>query len=319
MVFIDLSLLLLGFIFLLKGADLLVDGAGSLAKRFGFSEIVIGLTVVSFGTSAPELVVNMLSSATGNTELALGNIIGSNIANTLLVLGVAAVIFPLAVRRNTVRTEIPLALLASFAVLFLANDVLIDKAVVSSVTRVDGLVLLLLFSIFLYYTYGISKQREGPDNPDIKRRSWKYSIWLTTLGILGLTAGAKWIVTSAESLAVGLGISQAVIGLSILALGTSVPELATSAVAAWRHSSDIAIGNIVGSNIFNLLFVLAITSIINPLPLTSGLNIDMLVMIGASLLLFFVVFNGVRQKVGRREGGVFLAAYVMYILTLMFR
>lgn len=319
MVFVDLSILLLGFIFLIKGADLLVDGAGSLAKRFGISEMVIGLTVVSFGTSAPELVVNMLSAAEGSTELALGNIIGSNIANTLLVLGVAAVIFPLAVRRNTVQTEIPLALLASFAVLFLANDVLIDKVAVSSVTRIDGLVLLLLFSIFLYYTYGIRKEKGGPDNPDIKRRPWKYSIGLIVLGMLGLTAGGQWIVSSAESLALGLGLSQAVIGLSILAIGTSVPELATSAVAAWRHNSDIAIGNIVGSNIFNLLFVLALTAIISPLPLTSGLNIDMLVMIGASLMLFFVLYNGDRQRVARREGIVFLIAYAVYLLTLFFR
>ncbi len=315
-----LGFLFLGFIVLIKGADLLVDGASSIAKRFGITEIVIGLTVVSFGTSSPELFVNMLAVARGSTELALGNIIGSNISNTLLVLGAAAIVLPLAIKRNTVRREIPLALLASLAVLFLANDSLIDGASGSVLTRVDGLMLLLLFSVFLYYTYGIAKVKgKKMDSPDIKRRVLPKALLMVISGMAGLAVGGHWIVSSATDLALVFGLSESVIGLTILAIGTSVPELATSVVAAWRGNADIAVGNAVGSNIFNLLFVLAITSLVSPIPVPLGMNVDILVMIGAALVLFVATINRPPFKIARWEGGGFLIIYVVYITSLFLR
>ncbi|MDZ4225315.1 MAG: calcium/sodium antiporter [Candidatus Andersenbacteria bacterium] len=315
----SLIFFVLGLVALIKGADLLVDGAGSLAKKFGVSELVIGLTVVAFGTSSPELVVNLLSAIRGSTELALGNIIGSNIANVLLILGVTAIIAPLAVKRSTIWSEIPLMLLASLAVLFLVNDGAIDGAGQSAVTRIDGLVLLLLFSIFLYYTYGISRVKGGTDNPDIKKRSWQKASLMISGGLAGLVLGGYWMVDSATKFATALGVSEAVIGLSIVAIGTSLPELATSVVAAWRKNVDIAVGNIVGSNIFNLLFILATTAVIRPLPLTSGLNFDLTVMIAAALLLFIAMFTGRKKVLERWEGVSFLALYAAYTGFLVIR
>ncbi|MDP6416710.1 MAG: calcium/sodium antiporter [Gammaproteobacteria bacterium] len=315
-----LGFLFLGFIVLIKGADLLVDGASSIAKRFGITEIVIGLTVVSFGTSSPELFVNLLAVARGSTELALGNIIGSNISNTLLVLGAAAIVLPLAIKRNTVRREIPLALLASLAVLFLANDSFIDGANSSVLTRVDGLILLLLFSVFLYYTYGIAKVKgKNLDSPDIIRRSLPKSLLMVISGMAGLAAGGHWIVSSATDLALVFGLSESVIGLTIIAIGTSVPELATSVVAAFRGNADIAVGNAVGSNIFNLLFVLAITSLVSPIPVPLNMNIDIMVMIAAALVLFVATINRPPFRIERWEGIGFVGMYVVYVGSLFFR
>ena len=314
-----LAFLFLGFIVLIKGADLLVDGSSSIAKRFGITEIVIGLTVVSFGTSSPELVVNILAATSGGTDLALGNIIGSNISNTLLVLGLAGIVLPLAIKRNTVRREIPFALLASLAVLFLANDSFIDGARTSALTRIDGLVLLLLFSIFLYYTYGISKDHGDDDDPEIKRRSLPRALLMVLSGIAGLAVGGHWIVSSATDLATLFGISESVIGLTILAIGTSVPELATSLVAAWRGNADIAVGNAVGSNIFNLLFVLAITSLVTPLPLATGMNLDIAVMIAAALVLFVATINKPPHRIERWEGIGFTLLYLVYVGSLFWR
>lgn len=316
----EAAFLILGFIVLVKGADLLVDGAGSIAKRFGISELVIGLTIVAFGTSAPELVVNLLSAFSGSTELALGNIIGSNISNTLLILGITAVISPLVIKRNTVWQEIPLVLIASLAVFFLVNDLGINGAGVSAVSRTDGLTLLLFFGIFIYYSYGVSQKEGGADNPDIKSRHPAHASLMSMSGVAGLVLGGKWIVDSATTIAYGFGISETIVGLTLLALGTSLPELATSAVAAWRGNPDIAVGNVVGSNIFNLLFVLAITSLVSPLPLGPDLNKDIWVMIiAAGMLLLFAFIGRKKRQLERWEGYVFLACYFVYILWLAFR
>lgn len=316
---VNVVILILGFVVLIKGADLLVDGASSLAKRFGISELVIGLTIVSFGTSSPELFVNLIAATSGQTDLALGNIIGSNIANTLLILGVAAMIYPLAVKRTTVWREIPLALVASFAVVFLMNDSAIDGHATSALSRADGLVLLLLFGIFLYYTYGISRVSGGEDDPDIKHRPWPQAAIMIVSGAAGLALGGKWIIDNATVLAAAAGIKESVVGLTLLAFGTSVPELATSALAAWRKNVDIAVGNVVGSNIFNLLFVLAVTSIVTPIPLPAAINIDALVMIGSSFLLFFAMFNQPRHRLERWEGIAFFVLYVGYAVHLFWR
>ena len=316
---VAIAFLIIGFVVLIKGAGLLVDGASSIAKRLRVSELVIGLTIVAFGTSSPELIVNIIAAISDNTELALGNIIGSNISNTLLILGITAIILPLAVQRSIVRRGIPFVLLASVTVLFLSNDHIIRGEVNSMLTRIDGLVLLLLFGGFLYYTYRVSKIKEGSDNPDIKHRRLTQSSLMVLSGMAGLFLGGKWIVDSAVSLAASWGISHTVIGLTIVAFGTSLPELVTSIMAALRKNADIAVGNIVGSNIFNLLFVLALTSTITPLPLVGWINYDLLVMIGAALMLFAVMFTGKKRNIDRWEGIVFVGAYAAYIAFIFWR
>lgn len=248
----------------------MVDGSSSIARRYGISGFVIGLTVVAFGTSTPELVISTLASIKGSAGIAFGNIIGSNITNTLLILGVAAMIAPLAVKKSTVSKEIPFSLLAILAVGFLANDFLIDQNVPNGLTRIDGLILILFFIIFIYYTFGITKSRENIFQKtvgEIKEEPKEYphvrSIFMIIIGLLGLAAGGRMIVDSEISFAQILGVSEVLIGLTIVAIGTSLPELAASTMAAYRGKTDLAIGNVVGSNIFNLLWVLGLSSVIS--------------------------------------------------------
>lgn len=308
--------IILGFIFLIKGADLLVDGASSIAKKFGISTIVIGLTIVAFGTSAPELIVNLFASLQGNTDIAIGNILGSNIANILLILGISAAIFPLAVKNGTVWKEIPLSLLAILVVGIMANDAFMDGANYSSLTKIDGLILLGFFAIFLYYTFGISKVSADED-AEVKNRSSLKSSLMILLGLTGLTLGGKMIVDSAVSIANGLGIGEAIIGLTIVAIGTSLPELATSAVAAYKKNSDIAVGNIVGSNIFNIFWILGMSAFVNPLPFSANLMKDVWMTIFATSLLFIFMFVGKKHILERWQGIFFILIYICYIIFLV--
>lgn len=314
-------LFVIGFVLLIKGADWLVSGASSVAQRLGVSALVIGLTIVAFGTSAPELVVNLVASLQGSTGIAIGNIVGSNIANILLILGVAACIYPLAVQRGTVWKEIPFALLAVVLVCLMANDVWFDAAPVSILSRADGLVLLSFFIIFLYYVFGLAKQSANTDEADesIEQLSWLKSTGMIVGGLTGLVIGGKWIVDGAVSFASNLGVSEALIGLTIVAVGTSLPELATSAVAAYRKNVDIAVGNIVGSNIFNIFWILGLSATINPLPFASALNLDLLVAVGATLLLFLVLFVGQKHTIERWQGVLMVALYVSYLAYLILR
>lgn len=309
-------LLLVGFALLIKGADFLVGGASSVAKKFGISPLVIGLTIVAFGTSAPELIVNIFASIQGNTDIAIGNILGSNIANILLILGVSAIIFPLTVTKGTAWKEIPLSLLAIVVVAIMVNDVMIDGGIASVLTRIDGLVLIAFFVIFLYYTYGISQvsgANEDSGENNVKERTVLMSLGMVCLGLVGLTVGGKWIVDSAVSIATNLGVSQSVIGLTIVAIGTSLPELATSATAAYRKNSDIAVGNIVGSNIFNLLWILGVSAVISPLPFSLVLIRDVIMTVVATILLFGFLFVGKRHTIERWQGFLFVLIYVLYI------
>ncbi len=314
-------LFVVGFILLIKSAGWLVSGASSLAKRLGVSVLVIGLTIVAFGTSTPELVVNLLASWQGNTDLAIANVIGSNIANILLILGISACIYPLAVQRGTVWKEIPFALLAVVLVLILANDVILDGAATSAISMIDGLVLLSFFAIFMYYIFGISKQSVNPEESgeEIKQMSMFASVALIIGGIAGLVIGGKWIVDGAIALAEGFGVSEALIGLTIVAVGTSLPELATSAVAAYRKNVDIAVGNIVGSNIFNVFWILGLSATISPLPVNEALNFDMWVAVGVTLLLFSALFLGKRNILERWQGAAMVLLYVAYIVFLVIR
>lgn len=302
-----------GFFLLIKGADLLVEGAASIAKKLKISSIVIGLTIVAFGTSAPEFIVNIFASWQGNSEIAVGNILGSNIANILLILGVAAVIYPITAKKNTVLKEIPLSLLAIVVLGLMANDRLIDGTAWSGITRIDGLVLLAFFAIFLYYTFSITKSDEDIVESEIKVISYGKAVLFIILGLVGLVVGGKWIVDGAVRLAEFFNISQSLIGLTVVAVGTSLPELATSAVAAYKKQSDIAIGNIVGSNIFNIFWILGISAVINPLPFGAHSNPDIAMTIFASALLFAVMFIGKRHVIERWQGAFMIAVYVGYV------
>lgn len=312
-------LLVLGFVILIKGADLLVHGSASIAKRFGISSIVIGLTVVAFGTSAPELFVNLSAALNGNTDIAIGNIVGSNIVNILIILGVSAIIFPLTVTRGTVWKEIPLSLLGVLLVFVMANDTLIDKQSFNALTRSDGLALIAFFIIFLYYIVSIAKAQKE-ENPDELQQLpfWKSSVMIV-LGLAGLVFGGKWIVEGAIAIAQQFQLSEALIGLTIVAIGTSLPELATSVVAAYRKQSDIAIGNVVGSNIFNVFWILGISSIIRPLPFNTNINFDLYAVISASTLLFLWMFIGKRHELSRWQGAIFVLLYVAYIAFIIAR
>jgi len=311
-------LFIVGFLFLIKGADLLVDGSASIAKKLNISAIVIGLTIVAFGTSAPELVVNIIASYQGNSEIAIGNILGSNIANILLILGVSAVIYPLTSKRNTVNKEIPLGLLAVIVMSFMANDKLIDGSAYSALTRIDGFVLVAFFIIFMYYTFSIagSSEKEGEQN-DIKIFTYSKSIVFILLGLVGLMVGGKWIVDGAVKIAEIFNVSQSLIGLTVVAIGTSLPELATSAVAAYKKQSDIAIGNVVGSNIFNIFWILGVSSLIRPIPFSTDSNIDILMAVFAGLVLFAVMFIGRKRVIEKWQGVFMIFSYFSYLIYLV--
>lgn len=297
-----------------------MDGASSVGRRLNVSDLVIGLTVVAFGTSTPELFVNIFASIKGNTDIAIGNVLGSNIANIFLILGVSAVIFPLAVGKGTVWKEIPLSLLAALLLGAMANDRLIDKSSISALTRIDGLVFISFFIIFIYYSFSIAKRIDGIDeHVPQKQYGLLKSLLLIIGGLIGLGIGGNWIVNGAVHIASKLGVSESLMGLTIVAVGTSLPELATSAVAAYKKNVEIAVGNVVGSNIFNIFFVLGLSSIVKPLPFQPGGNIDIGVVILASLLLFLWMFTGKKHSLDRWEGIIFIILYASYITFLIVR
>ncbi len=304
-----------GFAILIVGANFLVDGASSFAKRFNVSNLVIGLTVVAFGTSAPELTVSIYSAMQGESDIALGNVVGSNIFNILGILGVTALMVPLAVQSSTIWKEIPLSLLAAVLITIFANDILIDGGGDSIVSRTDGLALLAFMVIFMYYTFDIAK-KSSPDELHNEVKIYTFPITLAMIvgGLAMLVLGGRWLVDAAVDIATQFGVSKSVIGLTIVAIGTSLPELATSLVAALKKNADIAVGNVVGSNIFNIFTVLGISSLIKPLSIGGITQIDLAVCILSSLLLFIFSFN---SKISRLEGGIFLAAFVGYTTFLV--
>lgn len=311
-------LFIIGFILLIKGADFLVDGASSIARRFNISDLVIGLTVVAFGTSTPELFVNIVASIKGNTDIAIGNILGSNISNVFLILGISSIIYPLTVTKGTVWKEIPFSLLAAVVLGVLANDQLIDHSNSSTLTRIDGLIFLSFFIIFLYYSFSIAKSIEGMEQHVPEREhGFLKSFLLVIAGFIGLGFGGKWIVDGAIHMALKLGMSESLVGLTIIAVGTSLPELATSAVAAYKRNVEIAVGNVVGSNIFNIFFVLGISSTIKPLPFKVKYNADIGMVLLASLLLFFSMFTGKKRSLDRWEGVLFVVVYAAYTVFLI--
>ncbi len=308
-----------GFLLLIKGADFLVDGSASLAKRAKVPEIVIGLTIVAFGTSAPELIVNIFSSISGHNDVVFGNIIGSNIFNIALILGISGLIKPLMVQKNTVWREIPFSLLAVLVLFVVVNDKMLGDAASNNIlSRGDGLIFIGFFIIFLVYVFIISKV-EASDGPDVKLLSILKTTLFIIFGFVGLFVGGKLVVDSAVKIAEFFKVSEKLIALTIVSAGTSLPELVTSAVAAKKGYNDIAIGNIVGSNIFNIFLILGISAIIRPAAYDAALNIDIYVLIFVTLLLFIFMFTGKTRRLDRWEAALFLLTYGGYLAFLIYR
>lgn len=306
--------LIIGFIVLIKWADVLVSWASALASRFGISPLVIGLTIVAFGTSAPELFVNVFSALKGQTELALWNVVGSNIANTWLVLWAAALVYPLQAKSSTLYKEVPFSLLASVALFFLAFDTYFSGSSENILVRGESLIFLLFFIIFFVYTFGLAKNNKN----EVEKVEWwqsiKKSLLFVGLGLFWLWIGADLLVNWAKSIAISFDVPESIIGLTIVAFGTSAPELVTSIVASLKKQSDIAIGNIVWSNIFNILLVLGFTGSIANLPVSDTLIIDICIELFAIvLLIIFLFFIWKKGLITRIEGGIFLSLYFIYI------
>ncbi len=314
---INILLLLAGFAALIFGANKLVDAASSIAVKLGIPNIVIGLTIVAFGTSAPELVVNLMAAVTGSTAVVMGNVLGSNIFNILGILGISAIIYPLTVKSSTTWLEIPLSLLAALCVLVVGADVWLNNSPINLVSRSEGIVLLLFFSIFLVYNLMVAKTGGTEEKMEIKDYSRGKSVLFIVLGLVGLILGGRLIVDSAVAIAQVIGLSERVIGLTVISVGTSLPELATSIVAVRKKNVDIALGNVVGSNIFNIFFILGVSTTITPVLLQESSFIDIFVNIAASLLLFIFVFTGRGRKVERWEGFLFLILYIIYVTYLV--
>lgn len=310
-------LFVIGFFVLIKGAHWLVEGGSSLAKALGVSDFFIGLTVVAFGTSLPEMFIDITAAVRGNTGLVIGDIIGSNVTNILLILGVAAVIFPLQIRRGVVWKEIPFTFIAALSVLLLGNDKLIEGISYPRLSRIDGLVMLSFFAIYLYYLTGISKSAREPREAGDKKLDMGKSVIRIIIGLLALFLGAKLVVAAAVFIAGKMRISETVIGLTVIALGSSLPELTASIVAALKKHSDLALGNIVGSNIVNIFMVLGICAVIRPLPLRPQDNFAIVIAIMASLLLFSSAFVGKRRVIDRWIGVVFISIYIFYVVMVV--
>ena len=304
---------------LIKSADFLVAGASSIAVRLGISSLVIGLTIVSFGTSLPEMLVTMVSGLRHNADLAIANVIGSNIANVLLVLGVAAIVRPLTVHDSTVVSEIPFSLTAALLVGFLANAALFSPIPELSISRLDGGILLFFFVLFMLYVYKMSREKADAVNAESIDLGTVRALAYIVLGTVGLYFGGNWVVDGAVGIAQQLAVDDALIGLTIIAVGTSSPELVASAVAAYRNQSDIAVGNVVGSNIFNLLWVLGLTSSFVELPFEMISNTDLVMVIASSSLIIVAMAISRNNTIQRIHGIVFVALYAAYVAYVIGR
>lgn len=312
---LEIILLVLGFVVLILGADRLVSGASALARKHRISELAIGLTIVAFGTSAPELVVNLVASVEGHADIALGNVMGSNLFNLLFILGISGLIAPLAVQSSTVKKEIPMALLSGGLLFLLANDVLWSDG--NALSRLDGIILLAGFAYFLFYVIRMqpAQQAEQVVEQSVYPvwKMWTYMI----LGLGGLVLGGNLIVNNAVLIAQEFGMSEKVIALTIVAVGTSLPELATSVVAALKKNTDIAVGNIIGSNIFNILMILGLSSVIRPLSYNPQYNIDIYLVSAGTIVLLLAMFTSKRKVLDRWEAAVLLAGYLAYMVYLL--
>ncbi|GAA0107140.1 MULTISPECIES: calcium/sodium antiporter [Clostridium] len=314
-------ILIIGFILLIKGADIFVDGAAKIAKKFGIPSIIVGLTIVSLGTSAPELSVSLIASFEGNNGITIGNVLGSNIFNTLMVLGVTAIIMPIVIKKNSVIKDYIINIVVSIVLLVLTfGRVLLNKE--AALTRISGIILLILCIIYTLYLIKSAKSRKEEEDfeeeEDIKILSCIIKI---ILGIIGIIAGGNLVVSSASDIAYSFGLSDKLVGLTIVAVGTSLPELVTTMIASIKGENDIAIGNVLGSNIFNILLILGVSSSINAIPISSSLLIDILFLIVISIILGIFMFKGKKDKLklDKLEGLILVLLYIGYMIYIISR
>jgi len=312
-------LLVVGFALLIKGADWFVDGASSIAKILRISPLLIGLTIVAFGTSSPEATVSILAALDGSAEVSLGNVIGSNIFNITLVVGLTALLNPLKVESETIRKEIPFTLLGSAVLLVLISDIALQGFSENLLTRSDGLIFLLIFAVFMYYIFEVARNNRDkiPLEETSEKATWGKNIFWTLIGLAAIIFGGELVVRNSTEIAVSLGMSETLVGLTIVAIGTSLPELVTSIMAAIKKQSEIALGNIVGSNIFNILFVLGTSSLIAPLPVNSKIFVDIGLLVVLTVIL--LVFSRTNFRIGKIEGTFLAIAYVLYLVFIIIR
>ncbi|WP_010194056.1 calcium/sodium antiporter [Bacillus sp. m3-13] len=313
-------ILLVGFALLIKGADYFVEGSSKIAQTLRVSPMLIGLTIVAFGTSAPEASVSFIAAFEGNSDVAIGNVVGSNIFNVTFILGVTALVFPLAVQNDTIRKEIPFALLGAVSLLILISDVQLQYSEFNLITRTEGILLLLFFAVFLYYVFEMARNSRGKtenENPNVVEPSWMKNIVFTIGGLAGIVFGGYLVVENSIQIALSLGMSETLVGLTIVAVGTSLPELVTSVTAALKKQTEIALGNIVGSNIFNIFFILGASASIHPLAVDPKIFLDMWLMIFVTLLL--LIISRTHHKISRIEGTILAIIYIVYLAFIIFR
>lgn len=312
--------LLVGFLLLIKGADYFVDGSASIAKILKVSPLLVGLTIVAFGTSAPEATISIIAALEGSAELTVGNVVGSNIVNTAFIVGVTALIFPLKVESATIRKEIPFAFLASVVFLVLISDQVLSSMSENMLTQSDGIIFLLFFSIFLYYVVEVARNNRDTvieENSTSKQTTWMGSILFTVGGLGAIIVGGYLVVENSTKIAYMHGMSETLVGLTIVAIGSSLPELVVSVMAALKKQSEIALGNIVGSSIFNILFVLGISAVISPLVVNNKIFFDTFVMLILVVILY--IFSRTQRRVGKIEGLVLVVLYIVYLTFIIIR
>lgn len=316
---LPILLLVAGLAILIFGANYMVEGASALAKKFNISNLAIGLTVVAFGTSAPELVVNTFAAVQGHQDIVFGNVLGSNNFNLFIILGITGLITPLAVQSSTAWKEIPISFIAIILLFILVNDVMIFNAETSLLSRIDGGILILFFALFLFYVYKQLKSDPSETEELVSVPSMsgvKMAVYIIG-GLAGLVYGGHLVVNNAIEIAESLGISQKIIGLTVVAAGTSLPELATSVIAAVKKNADIAVGNIIGSNIFNIFLILGASSILKPIGFSDAFNTDLYVLAGGTIFLILAMFTGKRKKLDRWEAAILLLFYLSYTTYLV--
>lgn len=315
-------LLIIGFVLLMIGANYFVKGASNISALLKVPPILVGLTIVSFGTSSPEATVSIIAALNGNDDVSLGNVVGSNMFNTFFVLGVTAFIAPLVVNSQTIRKEIPFSFLATLTLLVLMADIFLQDFTGNALTRSDGLILLLIFAVFLYYIFEVArKSRNNFEEPQTlveeKDRGWIKNITYTIGGLAAIVFGGDFVVKNSTEIALSLGMSEALVGLTIVAVGTSLPELVTSIIAALKKESEIALGNIIGSNIFNILFVLGASATISPIGVNASLFTDVIVLLAFTVIV--LIFALTHYTVGKREGLFLTLSYIVYMIYIILR
>ncbi len=312
--------LVIGFALLIKGADYFVEGSSKIAGLLNVPPILVGLTIVAFGTSSPEATVSIIAALEGNADVAVGNVVGSNIFNITFVVGITAMLYPLKVENATLRKEIPFTFLGSIALFVVISDLALQNASINTISRTEGIILLLFFSVFMYYILEAARNNRNNDSvieTAIVEKKWGKNILLTVGGLAAIIFGGHLVVENSIKIAYSFGMSETLVGLTIVAVGTSLPELVTSVTAAIKKQSEIALGNIVGSNIFNIFFVLGASSVISPLPVDNKIFIDIIVMIVLTIILF--IFTRSDYRIAKTEGSVLAIAYVAYMVFIIIR